>query len=160
MTARDSNRSRLPGFAVALALCLVAALALTGCLEQLQTTRLPGGALNNFFLHLQAGELDDARSYFAPGLVTPSATLDSSLQDASRKIRAYEIKDTKATGTDLPGGQKAETISGKVRKRTPAGQPAPLPETGWVQTDIISATLVERGPGWRLLDFKLECCGD
>src|SRR3954465_8558083 len=82
--------------------CGVAMLfLLCGCLEQLQTTRIPGGALNNFLLHLEAGELDDARAYFAPGLVTPSPELDNGIQEASRKIRAYEIKDPKATGADL-----------------------------------------------------------
>ena len=38
----------------------IALLTLTGCLEQYQPTRLPQGALNNFLLHLQNGELDNA----------------------------------------------------------------------------------------------------
>ena len=67
-----------------------------GCLEQLQTTRIASGALSNFLLHLQAGELDDARAYFAPGLVTPSAQLDESLQEAYKKLHDYEIRDKKS----------------------------------------------------------------
>jgi hypothetical protein len=137
---------------------LLSALTLSGCLEQYQTTRIPAGSLSNFLLHLEAGELDDARSYFAPGLVTPSAALDQSLIDASRALIAYQLRNKKAKEEDLGNGQRRVTISGQVRPRTPKGQPTPTPEEGWQQTDIITARMVERGPGWRLLDFEVKCC--
>ena len=144
------NAHRFKARHVALALCcsVAALLALTGCLEQVQTTRLPSGALSNFLLHLQQGELDDARSYIAPGLVTPSAELDASIKEASDKLRAYEIADKKARNEKLDDGQLRETIAGRVRPRTAAGEPTPGPDEGWKQTDIIMARMVERGPGW------------
>src|SRR5438093_11647048 len=100
---------------VPLACTCVALLMLTGCLEQLQTTRIASGSLSNFLLHLQAGELDDARAYFAPGLVTPAAQLDESLKEAYRRLHAYEIKDKKSNEEDLGNGQVRERILGKVR---------------------------------------------
>src|SRR5437667_6153011 len=83
------------------ACALIALFMLTGCLEQVQTTRIPSGALSNFLLHLQAGELDDARAYFAPGLVTPSAGLDASIKEASDRLRLYEIRNKKFEPQDL-----------------------------------------------------------
>jgi hypothetical protein len=133
-------------------------LTLCGCLEQYQTTRIPSGSLSNFLLHLQAGELDDARSYFAPGLVTPSANLDQSLQDASRRLQRYDIRKKKYQQEDLGNGQIRETVSGQARPTTPVGQPTPAPEQGWQDTDILTARMVVRGPGWRILDFDLTCC--
>lgn len=137
---------------------VVAVFVLTGCLEQYQPTRLPQGALNNFLIHLQNGELDDARTYFAPGLVTPSAVLDQSLIDSSNAIKKWEIRNRVANGQDLPNGERIEIISGDVRPRTPLRTPTPGPDEGWQSTDIISATIVVRGPGWRILDYKLLCC--
>ena len=141
------------------ALCALLALSLlTGCLEQLQSTRIPGGSLNNFLIHLQNGELDDARTYFAPGLVTPTTDLDNSLIAASDRIKKYEIRNRKFEGEDLGNGERRQTITGQVRPRTPPGEPTPEPDEGWQQTEIITARMVERGPGWRLLDFELKCC--
>lgn len=137
---------------------IVVLLTLSGCLEQVQTTRIPSGALSNFLLHLQHGELDDARAYFAPGLVTPSAELDASIKKASDNLRAYEIADKQSKNEKLDDGQLRETISGRVRRRAAIGQPTPGPDEGWQQTDIITARMVERGPGWRILDFELKCC--
>lgn len=148
------------GRTLALLCGLASLLALSGCLEQLQSTRIPSGALNNFLLHLHAGALDDARTYFAPGLVTPSAELDASLVEASNRLRRYEIKREKAKGEDLGNGERRETIPGKIRPRTPAGQPTPGPDEGWTETDIITARMVERGPGWRILEFELKCCDE
>ncbi len=151
----DHNSRRL----VARSLIVVAAvLVLTGCLEQYQPTRIPQGALLDFVLHLQNGELDDARTYFAPGLVTPSAELDQSLMDSSNAIKKWEIRNKTFTGQDLPNGERTEMMSGQVRPHTPPGTPTPGPEEGWQKTDIISATMVFRGPGWRLLNYKLLCC--
>lgn len=133
-------------------------LLLTGCLEQIQTTRLPTGALSNFLIHLEHGELDDARAYLAPGLVTPSAELDSSLQQASGRLKQYEIRNTKGIEEDIPNNEKRVTITGQERPRTPDGSPTPGPDEGWQSTNIISATMIVRGPGWRLLDFSLLCC--
>jgi hypothetical protein len=140
-------------------LCALAVLAvLSGCLEQLQSTRVPSGSLSNFLLHLRAGELDDARAYFAPGLVTPSPALDDSIKQASIRLRRYEIQRKKSDLQELGNGEIRETISGRIRPTTPEGQPTPGPEEGWQDTDIISARMVERGPGWRILDFELRCC--
>jgi hypothetical protein len=137
------------------AFCLV---TLTGCLEQYLPTRLPQGALIDFLIHLQNGELDDARTYFAPGLVTPSAAPDQSLVDSSNAIKKWEIRNKRPSGVDLPNGERIETIAGEVRPRTLPGTPTPGPDEGWTSTDIISATLIMRGPGWRLLDYKVLCC--
>lgn len=137
---------------------IVALLTLTGCLEQLQTTRSAPSALSNFLIHLRAGELDDARTYFAPGLVQPSQALDNSIIEASTRLRGYEIDKGKGTEASLGNGEKIVTIPGRVRKLVAPGKPTPGPEEGWQQTDIISATMVERGPGWRILDFQLLCC--
>src|SRR5205823_4106704 len=126
--------------------------------EQIQTTRIASGALSNFLLHLQQGELDDARAYLAPGLVTPDANLDSSMKQASERLRAYEIRNKKFRSENLTNGEIRETASGEVRRRTAPGTPTPGPNEGWQQVDIISARMVERGPGWRLLDFELKCC--
>ena len=140
-------------------LLAVSALAtLTGCLEQYEPTRLPQGALFNFLLHLQNGELDDARAYFAPGIVTPSTQLDQSLIDTSNAIKRWDIRNKKAAGQDLPDSKRLETISGQVRLHPLPGTPTPGPEEGWQQTDIISATMTFVGSGWRLLDYKLLCC--
>jgi hypothetical protein len=133
-------------------------LLLTGCLEQIQTTRIATGALSNFLIHLEHGELDDARAYLAPGLVTPSPDLDTSIQQASDRLKRYEVRNTKGFEEDIPNSEKRVTITGQTRLRTPAGSPTPGPEEGWQTTDIISATMIVRGPGWRLLDFTLLCC--
>ena len=140
---------------------LVCVLMLTGCLEQYQTTRVPSGALTNFVLHLHNGELDDARTYFAPGIVTPSAELDALLIAASERIKLFDLRKVRAgTTVDLDNGEKQVTLVGQERPRTPTGQPTPGPEDGWTDTDVITARMVERGPGWRLLDFEVVCCGD
>lgn len=149
---------RLVPHVVALLACLLSLLLLTGCLEQLQSPRVPSGSLTNFYMHLYAGELDDARTYFAPGLVAPSTQLDSSIQDASNNIRHYEIQRTKSRDEDLQNGEKQVTLSGRWRLRPTAGQPTPAPDSGWQNGDIITGRVVERGPGWRLLDFSIECC--
>jgi hypothetical protein len=144
--------------AAMLIVLLPALLALSGCLEQSQSTRVPSGAVNNFFLHLYAGELDDARAYYAPGLVTPSAQQDQSLREASNRLRRYEIERQKPATEELGDGQVRVTLKGRVRARHEPGQPTPTPDEGWQATDILNARLVERGPGWRILDFELRCC--
>ncbi len=150
-------RHHIHRFAILLVL-LPALLVLTGCLEQMQSTRIPSGALNNFFLHLYAGELDDARVYFAPGLVTPSPELGQSLKEASNRLRRYEIDREKPATEELADGQVRVTLKGRVRPRPQPDQPTPTPDEGWQATDILTARLVERGPGWRILDFELKCC--
>lgn len=137
---------------------VLASLLLSGCLEQIESPHVPSGSMNNFFLHLYAGELNDARAYFAPGLVTPSAQLDQSLQDASDRLRRYDIQRGKVNELDLPGGEEQVTLTGKVRPRTPAGQPTPAPYASRQDTDILTARMIVRGPGWRILDFSLKCC--
>jgi hypothetical protein len=155
MKPRNKRLQRLAVVALTAPLCL---LMLTGCLEQLQSPRIPGGALSNFLLHLQNRELDDARAYFAPGLVPPSAELDESIKAASERVKKYEFRKRKATDEDLGNGEKQVTINGQARPRTPPGEPTPGPEEGWQDTPIITARMVERGPGWRLLDFEILCC--
>ena len=131
---------------------------LSGCLEQYEPTRLPQGALLNFLIHLQNGELNDARDYFAPGLVTPSAQLDQSLMQASDAVKLYETRNLNASGHDLPDGERTEMIAGQVRLHPLPGTPTPGPDEGWQQTDIITSTMVFIGSGWRLLDYKILCC--
>jgi len=149
------RRLRIAGALICLPLMLV---LLTGCLEQIQTTRIAAGSLSNFLIHLEHGELDDARAYFAPGLVTPTPDLDASLQEASTRLKQYDIRGTKAVEEDLPNSEKLVTISGQTRPRVLAGTPTPGPDEDWQSTEIISATMIVRGPGWRILDFKLLCC--
>src|SRR5437763_15023208 len=121
MRSRHGPGGKARRGAVVVLLTIAGALLLGGCLEQIQTTRIPSGSLSNFLLHLQQGELDDARTYFAPGLVTPSAVLDSSIKQASERVRAYDIKDKKSRSEQLDGGQLRVTISGQVRRRAAAG---------------------------------------
>lgn len=159
MSNKVATKPRLRSKISTLSALLVCVLMLTGCLEQYQTTRLPGGALTNFVLHLHNGELDDAMAYFAPGIVTPSAELDASVQAASEKVKLFDLRKMKATDIkDLDNGEKQVTITGQERPRTPTGQPTPGPEDNWKDTDVITAKMVERGPGWRLLDFQVLCC--
>jgi hypothetical protein len=140
------------------------ALLLTGCLEQLQSPHSTGGALNNFFQHLYTGTLDDARTYFAPGLVERTPELDRVLIETSERLRMYEIEvrrpvtDVEKLREELADGQVRQYLPGRVRPRRGPGTPTPGPEEGWQQTNILSAWLVERGPGWRILDYKVECC--
>jgi hypothetical protein len=141
-----------------LVLIVLAATLLSGCFEQYQITRTPAGALNNFLLHLQAGQIEDAKAYFAPGLVTPTPDMEARLREASERLRQYEIKRTTRNTVELGGGEVQTTISGRVRPRTPPGQPTPGPDEGWQDTDIITARMVFRGPGYRILDFELKCC--
>jgi hypothetical protein len=139
-------------------------LLLAGCLEQLQSPRSSGGALTNFFMHLYAGALDDARAYFAPGLVEMTPELDRSIEEAADRLRDYEIEvkssftETEKLREELGNKEIRQYLPGRVRPRTPPGQPTPTPDEGWQETNILSARMVERGPGWRILDFKVECC--
>ena len=151
---------------VMLGCSLLSLITLAGCLEQVQSPRTPTGALHNYLLHLQGGELDDARAYFAPGLVTPSPALDQSIKEAADRVRRYQVEEKPAKLEDeqkkltvpLSNGEVQETIRGRVRPLPARGQPIPPPDEGWVETDIITARMVERGPGWRILEFELKCC--
>lgn len=155
MTPKNRPTTRLLACVACSAVML---LVLSGCLEQVQSARLPNGALSNFFLHLYAGELDDARTYFAPGLVTPSPELDNSIQTAANRLRRYEIERKKTREEDLPNGEKQVTLAGRWRLRPAKGQPTPAPDSGWQEGDIITGRMIERGPGWRLLTFEVKCC--
>jgi hypothetical protein len=152
------------GRRTALATIVLASLLLTGCLEQVLSPHFRVGALNNFFLHLYAGELVDARAYIAPGLVERTPALDSEIKSAADSLRRYEIEvarpltDTTAVSEDLGNGEYRQYLPGRVRPRLPAGQPPRGADEGWEETDILSARMVERGPGWRILEFRLECC--
>ena len=117
-------------------------LMLTGCLEQMQSTRIPSGAVTNFFLHLYTGKLDDARVYFAPGLVTPSPELDRSLKDASNRLRRYDIVRQKPATEELADGQ-CESLKGRVRPRPHRANPL-YPDEGGKTRPVTAAN--ERGP--------------
>jgi hypothetical protein len=131
-----------------------------GCLEQYQSTRVPGGAVFNFFLHLRNGELEDARAYFAPGLVPMTAELNQRLIEASNHLKGIEARKVKADSQDLPDGEKQVSLAGEIRPRTPPGQSTPGPDEGWRNAAIITARVVERGPGWRILDYRVLCCSE
>src|SRR3712207_3265319 len=111
--ARDLGPKQRAASIKVIVCAVSAALFLTGCLEQLQSTRIPSGALVNFLLHLQAGDLEDARAYFAPGLVTPSPALDDSLKQASERLRRYEIDRQKSRTEELGSGERRVTIPGR-----------------------------------------------
>jgi hypothetical protein len=144
-------------------------LLLTGCLEQLLSPHSSGGALNNFFIHLYAGELNDARAYFAPGLVEVTPELDGQIKEAAERLRRYEIEvkvpitEVEKLREELGNGERRQYLPGRLRLRPPDGQSTPpetpTPEEGWQEANILSARMVERGPGWRILDFRIECCG-
>ena len=110
--------------------------------------------------------MDDARAYFAPGLVTPSPELNQSIKAASDRVRRYEVEEKNITKeaeqakltVPIANGEVQETIPGRVRLRPAPGQPTPGPDEGWQDVDIITARMVVRGPGWRILDFELKCC--
>ena len=162
---KEARVTKRTTYSVALIICLpLVTLLLTGCMEQLASPHSSGGALNNFFIHLYAGELDDARAYFAPGLVEMTPELDRTIKEASDRLRQYEIEvkvpitEVEKLREDLGNGERRQYLPGRVRPRPPAGQPTPTPDEGWQMTNILSARMVERGPGWRILDFKVECC--
>jgi len=110
--------------------------------------------------------LDDARAYFAPGLVTPSPALDQAIKAAADRVRRYHVEEKPAKTEDeqiklivpLENGEVQETIRGRVRPLPAKEQPTPGPDEGWQEMDIITARMVSRGPGWRILDFELKCC--
>lgn len=157
-TRNSGTRSAVQRLAGTLIVSLIVMLGATGCLEQYQSTRIPGGAVFNFYLHLHNGELDDARAYFAPGLVPITPELEQALVDASERLKRFDSRRVKADARDLPNSEKQVTLAGEIRPRTPPGQPTPGPEDGWQQAEIISARVVERGPGWRILDYEVLCC--
>lgn len=156
VTDRRLLRSRR--VVAALAVSVLVMLGTAGCLEQYQSTRIPGGAVFNFYLHLRNGELEDARTYFAPGLVPMTPELDRGLIEASNRVKPYEVRRVKFDTHDLPDGEKQVTLNGEIRPRTPPGTPTPGPEDGWEPGEIITARVVERGPGWRILDYQVLCC--
>jgi hypothetical protein len=165
LSIRYNRRRKWSALSTLLAV-LFALLALGGCLEQVQSPHTSTGALHNYLLHLQAGELDDARAYFAPGLVTPSPALDQSIKEAADRVRRYQVEEKPAKTEDeqkkltvpLDNGEVQETIRGRVRPLPAKGEPTPGPDEGWQEMDIITARMVSRGPGWRILDFELKCC--
>ena len=152
-------RRRAPVHALAaLIVSLVVLFGATGCLEQYQSTRIPGGAVFNFLLHLRNGEMEDARTYFAPGLVPMTPELDERLVSDSNKVKRFEFRKVKVDTQDLPNAEKQVTLAGDIRPRTPPGQPTPGPEDGWINAEIITARVIERGPGWRILEYDVLCC--
>jgi hypothetical protein len=157
-TVNSRARGSAGRLATAVLVSAVITIGTAGCLEQYQSTRVPGGAVFNFYLHLRNGELEDARTYFAPGLVPMTPELDRALIEASNRVKPYEVRRVKADAQDLPLGEKQVTLNGEIRPRTPPGQPTPGSEDGWEQGAIITANVVERGPGWRILNYEILCC--
>ena len=134
--------------AAALGLLLLASLLLTGCLEQLVTTRIPSGATRNFLFFLTHGQQDNAMAYWAPGHVPPDAR--AQVAQAVTALKPYTVTVQKADVQSQTDGSAIVTLEGQAARTAavPTGTPQP----------ILRAHLMEIGPGWRLLDFRLLCC--
>jgi hypothetical protein len=126
---------------------LLLALLLAGCGEELTSTRLPAGAVRNFFYYLQHHQIEDAMAYWAPDF-TPADARPRTVA-AGERLQGYETEYQKADMTHNADGSMDITLRGRVR-----------PKGGTWQEDqaLIRAHIIERGPGWRLTDFTLVCC--
>ena len=126
---------------------LMLAALLAGCGEALTSTRLPAGAVRNFFYFLQQREITNAMAYWAPDFTPPDARART--EAAAAQLQGYETEYKKADSTHNADGSMDITLRGRVR-----------PTGGEWQEDqeLIRARIIERGPGWRLTDFTLLCC--
>ena len=139
---------RTPGALTGLLLAMALALLLTGCGEEITTTRIPAGAARNFLYHLQHGELEDAMTYWAPDFTPPDARPRTAA--AVARLRGYETEDTKSDSTHNADDSWDVTLTGRVR---------PTGGTWLDNQPLLRAHLIARGPGYRLTDFTLVCCG-
>ncbi len=129
------------------ALALV--LALTGCLEQLSTARIPGGAVRNFLYFLSHDQPTEAAAYWAPGHAPSDAA--AQVTTAITTLHGWTVEATKADTQSQAAGADLVTISGHVARRGETPGTAVVP--------LLRARVIEIGPGWRLTEFQLLCCG-
>ncbi|MGI8589221.1 MAG: hypothetical protein ACR2M0_16290 [Chloroflexia bacterium] len=128
---------------------LLLALAASGCLEQITTTRIPAGAARNFFYFVAHDEQADANTYWAPGLAPADAA--AQISRAATALAGYDTEVTAADAVRQDDGSMLATVSGHFERKgeAPTGTEQPL----------MRARLIEKGPGWRLTEFTLLCCG-
>lgn len=133
-----------------LTLLILGALLLGGCLEDLSTTRIPAGAARNFFHYLAYNQQADANAYWAPGYVPPDAV--DQVRAAAMALHAYNVEALKAESQHETDGAMTITLRGHA---------TPKPETaGGAEIPLLRARLIEIGPGWRITEFTLLCCGE
>ena len=126
---------------------LALAALLAGCGEELTSTRLPAGAVRNFFYYLQQEQITNAMAYWAPDF-TPTDAPARTVAAAAR-LQSYETEYKKSDSTRNADGSMDITLRGRVR---PTGG-------AWLEDqELIRARIIQRGPGWRLTDFTLLCC--
>lgn len=141
---REILRARAP----AVLLGLVLLLLTTGCLEQLSTTRIPGGAARNFLYFLIKDQQTEANAYWAPGKAPPDAA--AQVAAASRRLRGYTLDVLKADSAPQPDGATIVTLTGRVAPGTAPAAPSDTP--------LLRARLIAIGPGWRITEFTVLCC--
>ena len=129
------------------ALILGTCLLLSGCLEQLSTTRVAGGAAHNFFYFLSLDQPNEAEAYWAPDFVP--ADSQAQVNNAIALMKPYEFQQSKITSTPDDTGVTV-VLSGKQRLKGSQEWSA--------DTNLMTAHLIERGPGYRLTSFQILCC--
>lgn len=128
---------------------LLLVLLLTGCLEQLSTARIPGGAVRNFLYFLSHDQPNEAAAYWT----TDNAPADAAAQvtAAITALRGWTVEPTKADTQSQSDGSDQVTISGHAAR---VGSPL-----GSEVVPLLRARVIEIGPGWRITEFTLLCCG-
>ncbi|MDQ2809863.1 MAG: hypothetical protein M3Z04_23540 [Chloroflexota bacterium] len=127
---------------------LLLALLLTGCLEQLSTARIPGGAVRNFLYFLSHDQATEAAAYWAPNHAPSDAA--AQVTAAITTLRGWTVEATKADAQPQTDGSDLVTISGHAaRAGTPLGSDV---------VPLVRARVIEIGPGWRITAFTLLCC--
>jgi hypothetical protein len=146
------SAKRIAGGAWRVLPLLLATLLLSGCLEEITTTRIAGGAARNFLYYLSHDEQADANSYWAPDHAPTDAA--DQVKQAATTLRDYEVVITKADMEPQPDGSVDVTVSGRAARKpaTPAAAGPVIP--------LLSAHLIAIGPGWRVTAFTLLCCQD
>jgi hypothetical protein len=133
---------------------IVLGLALTGCLEQLSTTRIPGGSVRNFFYFMSHNQPTEAESYWAPDHAPADAA--GQVQTAITRLKGWDVEATKAETTPEPDGSQTVILSGHAG---PACRSAPgCPPISVEVIPLMRAHVIAIGPGWRVTDFTLLCC--
>jgi hypothetical protein len=127
---------------------IILGLALTGCLEQLSTTRIPGGAVRNFFYFMSHNQPTEADTYWAPDHAPADAA--TQVQTAITRLQGWQVEATKAETTPEPDGSQTVILSGHAG---PVGSATPT-----AVEPLMRAHVIAIGPGWRVTDFTLLCC--
>jgi len=127
---------------------LLLVLLLTGCLEQLSTARIPGGAVRNFLYFLSHGQPTEAAAYWAPDHVPADSA--AQVTAAITTLRGWTVEATKADTQAQSDGSNLVTISGHAAR---IGSPL-----GSEIVPLLRARVIEIGPGWRITEFTLLCC--